>query len=230
VLLVVAFVAAGIHLVTGSGSSPVAQAKVQPPVAPAGFRLVGYGQFAVAVPASWGHNLTSCGAGNTVIYPDAALAASCVFRQQVSSVSFSDPLTSPFPLGRAPREIDPVAGQQVFDVPLPERAGVVQRIVIVPGAGFQMMIRSRDASVVDAVVASLQVVPKGYTVVPVCERLLLRDAAGRLKDAQLRLQLTQASYLSQRYGQPPVVHQSIAAGTIVPTGTSIGIGFPSMDE
>ncbi len=231
-LLVTAVVTAGVHLAAGDSPDrePAAEAP-RPLVAPVGTRLVGYGQLAVAVPAAWGHNLTECGTGggDTVLYPDAARLSSCLVRGESSSVSFSDPLTSVIPLGRAPHEVDEIAGHLVFEVDLREPYGVKQRMVIVPEADFQMVVRSDQESVIDNIVASLREVPQGYAVVPVCERLLLGDASERLDDAGLRVQLTQASYVSQRYGQPPVTHQSIAPGTLVPTGTTIGIGFPSMD-
>jgi hypothetical protein len=81
----------------------------------------------------------------------------------------------------------------------------------------------------DDIVDSLQPVPNGFTVVPPCERMPLREAVGLLGDAELAVRLTQASSLSEREQPPPVTHQTIASGAVVPVGTSVGLGFPSMN-
>ncbi len=98
---------------------------------------------------------------------------------------------------------------------------------MVPDNRVTMLVRSRDSAVVAAVVASLHAVPEDFTVVPVCRGERLRDVGALLVAAGLHLVITQSSTLSQEGGPPRVTHQSIAAGTLVPTGTDIGVGFPS---
>jgi beta-lactam-binding protein with PASTA domain len=81
----------------------------------------------------------------------------------------------------------------------------------------------------DDIVDSLELVPTGYTVVPPCQRLMLRSAIEQLDDAELGVKLIQASTLSDRETEPPVTRQTIASGAIVEKGTVVGLGFPSMN-
>jgi hypothetical protein len=202
--------------------------------APPGKQVVGYGSVFTTVPSSWTHNGVLCGKAveNTVIYPDAT--AGCdpdqplVLDVPASSVTFNAPPTNALVLGRL-REVNDVGGDAVYASTPRQRGGLLEQMVIVPRADVQMVVRTPDPHVLDDIVDSMQVVPTGFTVVPPCERLPLRDAVGLLAAAGLRVQLTQASTLSEREATPPVTHQTIASGRLVPAGTVVGLGFPSMN-
>ena len=169
---------------------------------------------------------------NTVIYPDAT--SGCPGEMPVlvgvppSSVTFSDLPTSATPLGRL-RLVNQVGEFSVYATTPVHREGRFHEIVVVPRANVQMIVRTTDIHVMDDIVDSLELVPAGYTVVPSCQRLMLREAIERLNDAGLALKLIQASTLSDREREPPVTRQTIASGAIVEKGTVVGLGFPSMN-
>ncbi len=229
--LVAAVVVTGLALTSGDEGGAAGE-RTQPPVAPAGGRLVGFQSVYTTVPGSWSHNRLRCGTvvESTVLYPDAS--SGCDGRSlptpavPPSSVTFSEPPTSPIPLGRL-RQINEVGGNQVFATTQIRRHGLLQEVVVIPDANVQMVVRTPDPRVLDSIVDSLQALPKGYVVVPGCTKLPLRDAIGRLVAVGLNVKLTQASTLNMHYGAPPVTHQSIPTGQIVARGTVVGLGFPS---
>ena len=92
-----------------------------------------------------------------------------------------------------------------------------------------MIVRATDIHVMNDIVDSMQPVPDGFTVVPPCQRLMLRAAIEQLNEAELGVKLIQASTLSGRDREPPVTRQTIASGAIVEKGTFVGLGFPSTD-
>jgi hypothetical protein len=204
------------------------------PVATPGSQLVGYRGVYTSVPSSWTHNELECGqpVANTVIYPDAS--SGCFADESVraevapSSVTFSDLPTSAVPLGRL-RVVNQVGALRVYATTPVHREGLIHEIVLVPQANVQMIVRGTDIHVMDDIVDSMQPVPDGYTVVPPCQRLMLRAAIEQLNEAKLGVKLIQASTLSARDREPPVTHQTIASGAIVEKGTFVGLGFPSTD-
>ena len=204
------------------------------PVATPGSQLVGYRRVYTSVPSSWTHNELECGqpVANTVIYPDASSGcfADGSVRAEVapSSVTFSDLPTSAVPLGRL-RVVNQVGALRVYATTPVHREGLFHEIVLVPQANVQMIVRGTDIHVMDDIVDSMQPVPDGYTVVPPCQRLMLRAAIEQLNEAELGVKLIQASTLSARDREPPVTHQTIASGAIVEKGTFVGLGFPSTD-
>jgi hypothetical protein len=215
---------------------PSSQAADPPPApkAEAGYQLVGYRGVYTSVPSSWSHNQLECGqpVANTVIYPDASSGCFGEVRIRAdvppSSVTFSDLPTSAVPLGRL-RRVNQVGDLGVYATTPVHREGLVHEIVLVPQANVQMIVRGTDIHVMDDIVDSLQPVPDGYAVVPPCQRLKLRVAIKQLDDAGLGVTLIQASTLSGREREPPVTRQTIASGTLVADGTSVGLGFPSTD-
>ncbi|MGA9344995.1 MAG: hypothetical protein WBV37_07845 [Nocardioidaceae bacterium] len=229
--LVAAMVVTGLAVTSGGGGGATGE-RTRPPVAVGGGQLVGFQSVYVTVPGSWSHNGLRCGrvVESTVVYPDAP--GGCddrplpVLAVPASSVTFSVPPTSPIPLGRL-TQVSSVGGYQVFGTTPFRRNGVLQQVVVIPQANVQMMVRTPDPRVLDDIVDSLEAVPQGYVVVPVCTRLPLREAIGRLVAAGLNVKLTQASTVSMHFGAPPVSHQSIATGRLVARGTVVGLGFPS---
>ena len=230
-----ALVATGLGTTMVMGSSNVEDPtgpRFAAPVAPPGGRLVGYRSVYAVVPSSWSHNEVECGraVAETVIYPDVRsgcdLGRTPAGDVPVSTVTFGEPPTSPIPLGRL-HEIDDVGGEGVFATRPVRKAQVLQQVVVIPQAQVMMTVRSIDRRVIDDIVGSLHAVPTGYAVVPPCEGRPLREAVGLLADAGLRVRLTQASNLSERVPAPPVTHQTLPSGRIVPTGTVVGLGFPS---
>jgi hypothetical protein len=167
---------------------------------------------------------------NTVIYPDATsgcpVGMPLFVGVRPSSVTFSDLPTSAIPLGRL-RLVNEVDNFGVYATTPVHREGLFHEIVLVPRANVQMIVRTTDIHVMDDIVDSLERVPAGYTVVPPCQRLMLRVAIEQLNDAGLGLKLIQASTLSSRWPEPPVTRQTIASGAIVEKGTVVGLGFPS---
>ena len=112
-----------------------------------------------------------------------------------SSVTFSDLPTSAVPLGRL-RVVNQVGKLGVYATTPVHREGLFHEIVLVPQANVQMIVRATDIHVMDDIVDSLQPVPAGFTVVPPCQRLMLRSAIERLHEAELGVKLIQASTLS----------------------------------
>ncbi len=229
--LIAAMVVTGLAVTSGGGGGAAGE-RTRPPVAVGGGQLVGFQTVYATVPGSWSHNGLRCGtvAESTVVYPDAPHGCDDrplpVLAVPASSVTFSVPPTSPIPLGRL-RQVSSVGGQQVFATTPVRRNGLLQQVVVIPQANVQMVVRTPDPRVLDSIVDSLTPVPQGYVVVPVCTRLPLREAIGRLVAAGLNIKLTQASTLNMHYGAPPVTHQSIPTGQIVARGTVVGLGFPS---
>ncbi|HEY7045048.1 MAG TPA: hypothetical protein VH419_15365 [Nocardioidaceae bacterium] len=204
------------------------------PIATPGMQLVGFQTVYTQVPASWSHNRIECGrpAESTVVYPDASDGCRAGSPMAValppSSVTFNTPPTSLLPIGPV-RTVNQVGEDPVYATVPRHRAGLLEQIVLIPDRDVQMIVRTPDEHVLDDIVDSLQPVPTGYTVVPPCMRLRLRDAIDRLDDAGLRVRITQSSTLSDRFPVPPVTHQSIDSGQLVPVGTVVGLGFPSMN-
>jgi hypothetical protein len=232
---VLVFVAASFVVQSGGDEAP-SEASNAPlaPTASAGAQLVGYRGVYTSVPSSWTHNELECGQpmANTVIYPDAS--SGCFGEVHIpaavppSSVTFSDLPTSAVPLGRL-RVVNQVGKLGVYATTPVHREGLFHEIVLVPQANVQMIVRATDIHVMDDIVDSLQPVPAGFTVVPPCQRLMLRAAIEQLEEAELGVKLIQASTLSGRHAEPPVTRQTIASGSIVEKGTFVGLGFPSMN-
>jgi hypothetical protein len=105
--------------------------------------------------------------------------------------------------------------------------GAFHQTVFVFGAGFMMTVRSPDRTVVESIVSSVRPVPEGYTVVPYCQTLPVRQAAATLRAADLAISIAHTSSLSARYGATPVTFQNRAPGTVVPEGTSVALTIPS---
>ena len=232
---VLVFVIASFVVQSGGDEAPSEASKAPlAPTASAGAQLVGYRGVYTSVPSSWTHNELECGQpmANTVIYPDAS--SGCFGEVRVpavvppSSVTFSDLPTSAVPLGRL-RIVNQVGKLGVYATTPVHREGLFHEIVLVPQANVQMIVRATDIHVMDDIVDSLQPVPAGYTVVPPCQRLMLRSAIEQLHEAELGVKLIQASTLSGRDAEPPVTRQTIASGSIVEKGTFVGLGFPSMN-
>lgn len=204
------------------------------PTAEPGMRLVGFHSVYTSVPVSWSHNHLACGEAseNTVVYPDAGDGCNegpaVVFDVPPSSVTFSEAPTNALVVGRL-RQVSQVGDFGVYATVQARRGALLQRVVLIPKAGVQMVVRATDQQVMDDIVDSLQPVPDGYTVVPPCQRLGLREAVGLLDGAGLQVKLFQASTLSGREPIPPVTRQTIASGAVVSAGTTVGLGFPSMN-
>ncbi|MBA3234057.1 MAG: hypothetical protein H0T17_08950 [Propionibacteriales bacterium] len=201
------------------------------PAAPAGSRLVGFRTLAVAVPTGWGRN-TGCGAHahGSVVYPDADVEIAdpgCDAAQTLSTVTFSGSASRPRMFGRANRTIGEADGQPVLATSVRRHAGVYVQRVLVPIAGFSMLVRSPDRAVLDSIVSSVQPVPGGYSVVPICRGQRLRDASADVVRAGLKPVIQQASTLSNKFPQPPVTYQSLDGGVIVPVGSEVGLSVPS---
>jgi len=235
VLVATAVVVAAAVVLTHPDETPTAAAQITPvPRAAPGMHLIGFHGIYTSVPSSWSHNQLECGkaAANTVVYPDAT--SECGHAPLVygavppTSVTFSEPPTNSLVLGRL-RQVNDVGGQGVYATIPVTRRNLIQRVVIIPKANVQMVLRGPDDHVLDDIVDSLEPLPDGYAVVPPCERLPLREAIGLLDAAGLKVKLTQASTLSAREPPPPVTHQTIASGEVVPVGTTVGLGFPSMN-
>ena len=239
----IAYVAAEPPPDPASAKTAPADSGPPPLAAPGGGRrLVGYGTVMLAVPRTWGYNRTSCGrpVADTVVYPDGDADVSCGAIRgdrrgrataRWSSVTFTAAPSNALVLVRPSIEQETLAdGRRVF-ASLPSRIdGNWQRVVVVPESGVQVVLRSPRRKPLRELLDGLRSVPPGYTVVPVCERQPIRDAIGAVKRAGLRVAFTQASTLTQRYREPPVTHQSPAAGRIVPLRSVVGLGFPSTDE
>ena len=221
--------------VSDSASSPA------PPARP-GLRLVGYRSVAVLVPTSWAQNTTVCNGSpaasvGTVVYPETAGAQSCRRQWRMrpskppgSTVAFGPPTSDPPVLGGIPDENVHIDGHRVFrSAVLPER-GQLEQVVEIPEISFQMVVRSSEPALIRAIVSSLRELPRGYTVVPACERLRLREAVGLLRDTGLRVKVTQSSTMTQRTAEPTVTHQGIDRGRVVPVGTVVTLGFPSVNN
>lgn len=231
-------ITAGFLVVTHQPDLPTASAlPLPPPSAGPGMRLAGYHSVAVSIPNSWGHNRVECGepVADTTVYTDATRSGPCLRRvgptvgnPQHSSITFKDPPSSLLVVGRV-REITRVSGLAVYSGGRERRDQLWTEVILVPRAHVELIVSSRRSAVLDQVIASLQVLPTGYTTVPPCERLALRDAIHALTLAGLHVRLTQASTLSAREDAPPVTHQTIAAGAVVAVGTTVGLGFPSMN-
>lgn len=233
VLVVGATITAGFLLTHGPDQDqPEARATAgvaRTPDAPAGTRLMGYREVAIAVPRSWVHDQAACGraTADTVIYPDADLGGGCRSSARVSSVTFGDAPPYPSALRHPPRLIGDLAGQQVRATGVTRRHGLFEQLVTVPGAGVQLVVRSPDRTVVASITASVRAVPAGFAVVPVCERQPVRDAVEALAEAGLAYRIDHASLPSTRYGAPPVTFQTLDAGMLVPLGTEVGLTIPS---
>ncbi len=200
------------------------------PAAPAGTRLVGYANVVVAVPSDWEHNAVPCAGAiaDSVIYPDAVDSGGCVLNPRSSTVTFTNPTsTAMYYSSIQPQQIDQIGGRRVLGTGLTRPNAAYEQTVIVPSSGFWMVVRSPQKSVVRKLVASIQVVPQGFTIVPSCRGQRLGDASADLVAAGLKPVITQASTLSERRGQPPVTYQNIDAGKIVPVGSSVGLSVPS---
>lgn len=196
---------------------------------------MGFGTVYVAVPGSWSHNRVECGhpVENTVVYPDATRR--CDPRRvpavdvPISSVRFSSPPSSPVPLGEL-RQINEVGGNVVFATTPERRQGLIHEVVVVLQAHVLMDVRTPDERVLDDIVDSLQPVPPGYTVVPavvghsVNESMGLLDSAG-LKVGGLYVELLPGARRSLQPA-PLVTRQSVASGSLVPVGSSVGLAFP----
>ncbi|MBA2774495.1 MAG: hypothetical protein H0U36_10700 [Nocardioidaceae bacterium] len=200
------------------------------PSAPSGTRLVGYADVVVAVPFEWPHNAPRCSGevADSVIYPDATGGDACPADPRSSTATFTNPTSSAMYYSSIqPPQIDVIAGRRVLGTALTRKKAAYEQTVIVPSSGFWMVVRSPQRSVVREIVASVQVVPRGFAIVPPCRGQRLREASAELIAAGLKPVIAQASTLSERLGRPPVTYQSVDAGQLVPLGSRVGLSVPS---
>lgn len=227
-ILVVGAFAALLWSLLGSAGPPRRDALPRPPLPP-GSQLVGYRTIAAVVPVDWTLADLPCGrivaAGTT--YRNWAETGQCAAAGEAPSVTFADaPVNSP-PLIAPPRRTGQVAGHVSMSTAVTRVDGVYRQIVFVFAADFMMTVRSPDRAVVEAVAASVRAVPDGYTIVPACERLPVRDAVAALSEAGLTPKIAFTSSLSIRYGEPPVTFQNRASGSVVREGTAVALTIPS---
>ncbi len=214
--------------VAGGNSSPAGEFFRAVPSSPVGTQLVGYGALTVAVPADWVLATSPC--AQTVTdgrRPRVTGRSGCLDLGEASSVVFSEVARSAQPVRDSLQPVGEVAGVKVWRTPMERVRGVYTEVVVVPKEHLVLTARSRNRSVVAAIVASIDAVPNGFTVVPYCETLPVREAAAALDAAGLTSAIAHTSSLSTRYGEPPVTFQSRLAGSVVRAGTAVGLTIPS---
>jgi len=104
-----------------------------------------------------------------------------------SAATFTNPTSSAMYYSSIqPPQLDEIAGRRVLGA-APTRPKVAyEQTVIVPSSGFWMVVRTPQRSVVREIVASIQEVPRGFTIVPPCRGQRLRDASAELIAAGLK--------------------------------------------
>lgn len=234
-VLVVGAVCALVWSLLGS-AEPQRRDALTPPPLPPGTQLVGYGTIAAVVPADWTLAELRCGriVADGTAYRDWATSGQCTAAGRAPSVTFADAPINFAPMSAPPERTSHVAGHVSMRSLLTRVKGVYQQTVFVFGARFMMTVRSPDLKVVDAIISSIRAVPDGFTVVPACERLPMREAVAALSDAGLIARLSFTSRLSigparppGRYGDPPVTFQDRASGSVVRKGTAVALTIPS---
>lgn len=231
-----ALVFAGVGTVYWWPEPPEARATSEPapsyPVAPAGTRLVGYGDIAVAVPDDWARGPVGCDdeTSGTVTFPGSRSAPEvgrCERDDAPGVVAFEETdVVRADVLGvTGPGSI--VDGQRVLRTGVYFLRGRYEQSLVVPEQHLVLRVSAADRATLTRIIASLRAVPRGFTVVPVCRGEAVRDASALLVDAGLKPLKKQASGLSSRLRTPPVTYQSIPAGTLVPKGSPVELGVPS---
>lgn len=220
--------AAGLGYVGSRGGPQLSDAAVQS-AAPAGTRLVGYHGIAVAVPANW--RLSESGCGRVAALgpaPGQTPETGCTGDAGGSSVTFVSDLFDPLgPMSPLPKVSGRAAGHTVLTTALISGPAGYRQTVLVPRARFVMTIRSQDSGLVTAIAGSIRGVPAGFTVVPVCESLPVRDAVAALASVGLSSKIEHTSSLSARYGEPPVTFQDQPSGAVVREGSAVALTIPS---
>jgi DNA-directed RNA polymerase specialized sigma24 family protein len=192
-----------------------------------GSQLVGYRGIAVAVPATWVLHESPC--GRTVSPRRVTGTASdltCAGAPLSTSVTLADPPAIPQPMHTPPARTSSVAGHVSVRTAVDQFDGFYRQTVFVFAARFMMIVRSPDRAVLTAIVHSVRAVPEGYSVVPTCQSLPVREAAGALVAVGLTSSITHASSVPAWYGEPPVIFQSKPPGSIVPAGTLVALTIP----
>jgi DNA-directed RNA polymerase specialized sigma24 family protein len=196
-------------------------------LAPAGSRLVGYRNIAVAVPSGWQLQGSSCG---RIIVRGASQRHSSDIGPCASvgpaSLTLADAPPNFPPLVVPPSRTRRVAGSLAQRSAVDRIQGGYSQTVFVFGAHFMMTVRSFDKAIVHAVVASMHPVPKGFTVVPNCESLPVRDAVATLEMVGLGSSIAHSLTLSTWHDEPPVIFQSKPSGSIVRRGTAVALTIP----
>jgi DNA-directed RNA polymerase specialized sigma24 family protein len=196
-------------------------------LAPAGSRLVGYRSIAIAVPRQWQLQGSSCGRivvrgayhrRSSDIGPCASIGP--------ASVTLQDAPPNFPPLVVPPSHTSRVAGHLVQRSAVDRIQGGYSQTVFVFGAHFMMTVRSLDKAIVHAVVSSMHPVPKGFTVVPNCESLPVRDAVATLEMVGLGSSIAHSLTLPTWHDEPPVIFQSKPSGSIVRRGTAVALTIP----
>jgi DNA-directed RNA polymerase specialized sigma24 family protein len=223
---VIATLAAAAFLFSsGRGESSRTLAPLPP--APPGTQLVGYRGMAVVVPATWTLHESPCG---RTVAPSRAWrtedAVSCAGTPLSPSVTLTDAPVN-FPPGPPPpARTSRVSGQVFTRTAVAHYNGIYQQAVFVFGARFMMIVRSPDQAVVSAITRSVRAVPDGYTVVPTCRSLPLREAVAALGAVGLTASITHTSSIPMWHGEPPVIFQNEPSGSIVRQGTRIALTIP----
>jgi DNA-directed RNA polymerase specialized sigma24 family protein len=199
---------------------------VRPP-APPGMRLVGYRGLAVAVPANWRLQGSSC--GRVVVLgggrQHGSNGGSCAAIGPVS-LTMEDALPNSPPLFTPSRRTIRVAGHEAQRSVLSRVEDGYQQTVFVFGADFLMTVRAPEKATVKAVVASLNEVPTGFAVVPDCESLPVHDAVAALTAVDLTSSIAHSSSLSTWRDEPPVIFQNTPSGAVVRSGTAVSLTIP----
>ncbi len=227
-VLVVGTVCALVWSLLGS-ASPQRRDALPPPPLPPGTQLVGYRTIAAVVPADWTLAELRCGriVAEGTTYRNWAKTGQCTAAAGGTSVTFAEaPLNSP-PMIAPPQRTSRVAGHVAVNTPVTRVNGIYRQTVFIFAVDFMMTARSRDRDVVEAITSSVRAVPDGFTVVPACERLPVREAVAALSEAGLTPKIAFTSSLSIRYGEPPVTFQDRASGSVVREGTKVALTIPS---
>jgi DNA-directed RNA polymerase specialized sigma24 family protein len=219
--------AAGIAAVQ-QGQPPPAEDRVAAPLrVPAGSRLVGYRSIAVAVPSGWQLEGSSCGRiiVHRAFYRRSSDIGPCASVGPASVTLGDAPLNFP-PLVVPRSRTSRVAGHLAQRSAVDRIRGSYSQTVFVFGAHFMMTVRSLNKATVNAVVSSMHPVPKGFTVVPNCESLPVREAVATLEMVGLGSSIAHSLTLSTWHDEPPVIFQSKPSGSIVRRGTAVALTIP----
>ncbi len=232
---VAVIVALGIALIPRGGDpqKPSTEPATEERLAPPGMRLVGMNGVAVAVPEDWGTNQTRCDVAvkDTVVF-DKGTYRSCPISPPPDSSSVHLARASSLPGEYWKAQVDhfkEVDGMRVGVAPVRPVscsaeiklacAGGPAGAVVVAGKDVAIWAQSRDESLVRDLLASVQLIPDGYTAVP--------DVAGR-PEGKARETLEQAGLRApdevvcrQSDGGPWVEMCSDVTGSDVPQGSVV---------
>ncbi len=198
------------------------------PTAPPGTRLVGYGAIAVAVPADWSRGPVGCAAEapGTVILPGirAQTAAShCGRRGAPATVTFGETDVVRADVLGVTTHGSVVDGRRLLSTEVYRLRGRYEQSVVVPEERLVLSVSAVNRATVTRIVQSVRAIPRGFTAVPDCLGERVGDATDLLVDAGLRPLIPQATELSNRLAAPPVTDQTVPAGTVVATGSHVGL-------